>query len=160
MDNARPPLLFSRGEGDGQRRGRERLWQPPIMPLSEPAEYFRVRLAAAGSWVPLLRPRRGLEGILTAPPTDGGSAGEEDGRGTSRLLPPSTETEEPPPFHVDNSVVEPELCSRRLSLPKLSWLRAAEVRLVREEEEEKGSDLRPGDRGDGDFREIGGRSEL
>lgn len=78
MDNARLPLLFSRGDGDGQRRGSERLWHPPIMPLSEPAEYFRVRLVAAGSWVPLRRPSRGLEGMLTAPPADGAGADGED----------------------------------------------------------------------------------
>lgn len=87
--------------------------------------------------------------MLAAPPAD-----EEDGRGTTKFLPPSTEMEEPPPVNVDNNVVEPELCSRRLSLPKLSWLRPVEVRKVR------GSDLRPGDSGDGDFKAIGGRSEL
>lgn len=158
MDNGRSPPLFSRGDGDGQRRGKERLWHPPIMPLSEPAEYFRVRVAAAPSWVPLRRPGRGLEGMLTAPPAAGG----EEGREAARLLPPSIEIEEPPPLNVDNNEVEPELCSRRLSLPELSWLRPAEVRKVKEEEEEEdeGSDLRPGDRSDDDFRESGGRSEL
>lgn len=66
--------------------------------------------------------------MLTAPPADGVCAAEEDGRGTTKLLPPSTEMEEPPPLNVDNNVVEPELCSRRLSVEKLSWLRPVEVR--------------------------------
>lgn len=96
--------------------------------------------------------------MLAAPPVDE-VRDEEDEGGTerSKLLLPSTETEEPPPFHVVSKVEEPELFSRRLSLiPKLSWLRPMDVREPREEE---GSDRRPGDRDGADFKDIGGRSE-
>lgn len=96
--------------------------------------------------------------MLAAPPVDGvRDEVEEGGRERRKLLLPSTEVEEPPPFHVDSKVEEPGLCSRRLSLmPKLSWLRPTEVRDDREEE---GSDRRPGDRGGADFKDMGGRSE-
>lgn len=96
--------------------------------------------------------------MLAAPPDDGVRDEDEGGgRVRRKLLLPSTEMEEPPPFHVDSKVEEPELCSRRLSVtPKLSWLRLFEVREVREEE---GSDRRPGERGGADFKDMGGRSE-
>lgn len=71
-DKVRAPFL-SRSDEEGQRRGSERLCAPPVIPLSEPAEYFLVRLLDDDdSWFPKLRrPRRGLEGMLTAPPGDG-----------------------------------------------------------------------------------------
>lgn len=96
--------------------------------------------------------------MLAAPPVDGVRDEEvEGGAERSTLLLPSTEMEEPPPFHVDSKVEEPELCSRRLSLmPKLSWLQPMEVREAREED---GSDRLPGERGGADFKDIGGRSE-
>lgn len=96
--------------------------------------------------------------MLAAPPADGVRDEEEEGgRDRSALLLPSTDKEEPPPFHVDSSVEEPELCSCRPSLaPKLSWLQLVEVREAREEE---GSDRLPGDRRGADFKDIGGRSE-
>lgn len=95
--------------------------------------------------------------MLTAPPVDGVQAEvEEGGRERSELLLPSTEMEEPPPFHMDSKVEEPALCSLRLSLLEFSWLREVEVRQAKEEE---GSDRRPGERGGGDFKDIGGRSE-
>lgn len=84
--------------------------------------------------------------MLAAPPVDGVRDEEEGGgRERSKLLLPSTETEEPPPFHVDSKEVEPRLCSRRLSpMPNLSLLRLTE---------EEGSDRRP------DFKDNGARSE-
>lgn len=91
--------------------------------------------------------------MLVAPPADGVRDEEDEGgRERRKLLPPSTEMEEPPPFHVDNNVEEPGLCSRRLS-PKLSWLRPMEVR---EDREEEGSDRLPGERGGADFKDMGG----
>lgn len=96
--------------------------------------------------------------MLAAPPADGVRDEEEGGgRDRSTLLLPSTEMEEPPPFHVASRAEEPELCSCRPSLvPKLSWLQLMEVREAREEE---GSDRLPGERGGADFKDIGGRSE-
>lgn len=159
VDKVRTPLLLSRGDGEGQRRGRERLCPPPTIPLREPVEYFLVLLLGNGSWLPKLRrPRRGLDGMLVAPPVDG-VRDEEDEGGRERRKPllPSTEMEDPPPFHVDSKVEEPELCNRRPSLrPKLSWLR---LREEREAKDEEGSDLRPGERGGADFKDMGGRSE-
>lgn len=86
--------------------------------------------------------------MLAAPPVDGVRDKEEDdeggGRERMKLLLPSTEMEEPPPFHVDSKEEEPVLCSRWPSL-MLSWLRLTEVREAREEE--GGSDRRPGESG-------------
>lgn len=80
----RTPLLLSRGDGEGQRRGSDRLCPPPVSPLSEPAEYFLVRLLGNGSWLPKLRrPRRGLDGMLAAPPAEG-ARDEEEGGGRER----------------------------------------------------------------------------
>lgn len=79
VDKVSTPLL-SRGDGEAQRRGSERLCPPPIIPLSEPAEYFLVRLLGDGSWFPKLRrPRRGLEGMLIVPPVDGMREDEDEG---------------------------------------------------------------------------------
>lgn len=95
--------------------------------------------------------------MLAAPPVEGVRDEEEGGRERRKLLLPSTDMEEPPPFHVDNIGEEPRLCSRRLSLtPKLSWLRVIEVREPREED---GSDRRPGEGGGADFKDMGGRSD-
>lgn len=48
--------------------------------------------------------------MLTAPPADGVREEEPGGGAEGSMLPlPSTETEEPPPFHVDSKVEEPEL---------------------------------------------------
>lgn len=96
--------------------------------------------------------------MLAAPPADGVRVEEDEGgRDRSAPLLPSTEMEEPPPFHVDSRVEEPELCSCRPSpAPKLSWLQLMEVREAREED---GSDRLPGERGGADFKDIGGRSE-
>lgn len=106
VDKVSPPL-FSRGDGDGQRRGSERLCAPAITPLSEPAEYFLVRLLCDGSWVPKLRrPRRGLEGMLVVPPVDG-MRDDEGGSERRKLSLPATEVEEPPPFQVDSNGEEP-----------------------------------------------------
>lgn len=105
IDNVIIPLLLSRGDGEGQRRGKERLYPPAVIPLSEPAEYFLVRLLGVGSWLPKLRrPSRGLEGMLTAPPDDGVS--EEDGGIVSKRV---SLPEEPPPFQADSNGVEPWL---------------------------------------------------
>lgn len=105
IDKVSAPLL-SRGDGEGQRRGSERLCPPPIIPRREPAEYFLVRLLDDDSWFPKLRlPRRGLEGMLTAPPGDGMEDDEDEG-GTKLSL-PATEVEEPPPFHIDSEEEEP-----------------------------------------------------
>lgn len=96
--------------------------------------------------------------MLAAPPAVG-VRDEEEGGGRDRSTPllPSTEMEEPPPFHVARRAEEPGLCSCRPSLvPKLSWLQLMEVREAREEE---GSDRLPGERGGADFKDIGGRSE-
>lgn len=48
--------------------------------------------------------------MLAAPPADGVREEELEGGAERSALPlPSTETEEPPPFHVDSKVEEPEL---------------------------------------------------
>lgn len=108
VDKFRAPLL-SRSDEEGQRRGSERLCVPPIIPLSEPAEYFLVRLLDDDSWFPKLRrPSRGLEGMLTAPPVDGMQDDEDEGgRERMKMSLPATEVEEPPPFHVDSKGEEP-----------------------------------------------------
>lgn len=118
FDKVSVPLLSPRGDGEGQRRGSDRLCPPVIIPLSEPVEYFLVRLLGDDSWFPKVRrPRRGLEGMLAAPPVDGARDEEDGGGAESRKLSlQATEVEEPPPFHVDNKGDEPGLCSRRLSL--------------------------------------------
>lgn len=51
MDKESVPLLSPRRDGEGQRRGSERLC-PPVMLLSDPAEYFLVRVLGDGSWFP------------------------------------------------------------------------------------------------------------
>lgn len=158
VDKESVPLLSLRRDEEGQRRGSERLC-PPVMLFSDPAEYFLVRALGVGSWFPKVRrPRRGLEGMLTAPPVDEARDDDEGCPEWRKLSLLATEVVEPPPFHVDSIGEEPRLCSLRLSaMPPLSWLRPTEMREAREEEE--GSDRLPEERGGTDFKDIGGRSE-